>query len=104
MPRISLLSQVFNAQDDTSDLELVALELEAESEGKFEMNEDTDPFSDLFGTKINKYWKPQKKDQHASQIDVAKRANLFNEIFNYIHMTRCRTLFSLAWYNDLIYA
>lgn len=103
MPKIGSLSQVLHAQDNTSDSEFVASKSGAKSESKCEMNENADPFSDFFITMISKHWKQQKKDQNISQIDVAKRANLFNEILNYIYVARCRRLFSLAWFDDLTY-
>lgn len=40
----------------------------------------------------------------ANKSDLQKRANLPNEIFDYIHVALCTRLFSLAWYNDMIYA
>lgn len=76
------MSQVLNAQNDLSDSESVVSESGAESEGEFEMDEEFDPFADIFGTEANKHWKQRKKDQHASQTNVAKRANLPNEIFD----------------------
>lgn len=46
---------------------------------------------------------PKKKKQ-ASQTNAAKRAKFPNKIFNYIHIAQCQRLFSLGWYNNLIYA
>ena len=35
---------------------------------------------------------------------MAKGANISNEIFDYIHVSKYKNLFSLAWYADLTYA
>lgn len=47
--------------------------------------------------------KKAKKDKQTSRIDEKKRENLANEIFDYIHIAWYRRLFSLAWYDDMIY-
>lgn len=39
----------------------------------------------------------------ALKIDIAKQANLFNKIFDYIYMAKCKRLFLLIWYNDETY-
>lgn len=41
--------------------------------------------------------------KQASKTDAQKRANLPEEIFDYIHIAKCRRLFSLTWYDDPTY-
>lgn len=71
MPKISSLSHFFNAQADSSDLKLMALELvasksEAKSESEFEINKDADHFSNFFRTKTNWTSEKTKKNQYTS--------------------------------------
>ena len=37
-------------------------------------------------------------------MNATKRSRLPNKIFNYIHVARCQKLFSLAWYDNMMYA
>ena len=46
----------------------------------------------------------KKNEKKANKSDAEKRANLSNEIFDYIHVAPCRRLFLLAWYDDMTYA
>lgn len=45
----------------------------------------------------------KKIKKQAFIINVYKRANLANKIFNYIYKAKCCWFFSLAWYNDFTY-
>lgn len=55
LPKICLLSQVINTKNDLIDSKYITLESTAESKCKFEIDEEIDHFSDLFGIKTNKY-------------------------------------------------
>ncbi len=99
LPKVSLLSQIIYAQNDYSNLESIV-----ESEAKFEINNKADLLSELFYIKINKEQRQQKKHKQESQTNAAKHTKLLNKIFDYIYVAKCRRSFSLAWYNDLIYA
>lgn len=99
LPKTSLLSQVLNVKDELSESESVA-----ESECDLELDEEADLFSGMLASDADQNRRHQKKDLQANQTDAAKRTKLPNEIFDYIHVARCRRLFSLAWYEDLTYA
>ncbi len=99
LPKVSPLSQVLIAQDDCSDLESIA-----GTEAEFKINDEADLLSELFFTEVDEEQRQRKKDKQANQTDAAKRAKLPNEIFDYIYVARCRCLFALAWYDNLIYA
>ena len=81
-----------NAKDKLSDLESGA-----ESEGDFELDEKANPFSGILASDADQNQRQRKKELKANETDAAKRAKLPNEIFDYIHVARCRRLFSLAW-------
>lgn len=99
LPKTSPLSQVLNAEDELSESESVA-----ESECDLELDADADLFSGMLASDADQNRRQQKKELQANQTDAAKRSKLPNEIFDYIHVARCRRLFSLAWYEDLTYA
>lgn len=86
---------------DTSDAELI-VESIAESEAA-NLDNDVDLIATLFATEADKGKIKKKKDEKTKQTDTAKRANIPNKIFDYIHVARHRRLFSLAWYNYLTY-
>lgn len=48
--------------------------------------------------------KRQSRKRSSNKTDAEKRRNLPDEIFEYIHVARCRRLFSLVWYDDMTYA
>lgn len=103
----SPLSAVTTAQDDhESDTESVVGSVVdsvgSETDG-FDM-EDADLFSRLIITDADENQLKKKKARQTSKSDAQKRANLPDEIFNYIHVARCRRLFALAWYGDMTYA
>ena len=41
--------------------------------------------------------------KQASKTNAHKRVSLHSEIFDYINMAKCQRLFSLTWYDDIIY-
>lgn len=41
--------------------------------------------------------------KQASKTNAQKQTSLPDEIFDYIHITKCQQLFLLAWYNDATY-
>lgn len=58
---------------------------------------------DLLSTEAETSSHIKKMNKKASSTDAQKRANLPDEIFDYIHVAKCRRLFSLNWYNDSTY-
>ena len=102
----SPLSAVTTAQDDhESDTESVVgsvVDSGFEADG-LDMK-DADLFSRLIITDADENQLKKKKARQTSKSDAQKRANLPDEIFNYLHMARCRRLFALAWYGDMTYA
>ena len=103
--KISPLNQVLNADDDVSDTSSLATS-EAGSETDFDINhnDEADLISGVLATEVNETHFNRKKERKISKSDAAKRANLPNEIFDYIYVARCRRLYSLAWYDDMTYA
>lgn len=99
LPKTSSLSQIVNAEDSLSNLEFVA-----ESERDFKLNEQADLFSRMLASDADQNQRQQKEEFKANKTDAVKRGKLLNEIFDYIHVARCQTPFSLAWYNNLTYA
>lgn len=104
----SLLCLVSNAQEeDESDVDSIT-GLQADSFTYSEAEgydiEDADLFSGFFITDADENHLKKKKQCHVSKMDAQKRAKLPDEIFDYIHVARCRRLFSLAWYGDMMYA
>lgn len=96
----SSLSQMLNMEEE----ELSDLESVAGSECDLELDEEVDLFSRILASDADQNRRQQKKEQQTNLTDTAKRATLLNEIFDYIHIARCRRLFSLAWYDNLTYA
>ena len=45
----------------------------------------------------------EKKQHESNKLYIAKQANLSKIIFGYMHVTRCKQLFSLACYHNLTY-
>ena len=99
LPKTSPLSQVLNAEDDLSDAESIA-----GSEADFEYDEEANLFSGILASDADQDRRERKKELRTSQTNATKRSRLPNEIFDYIHVARCRRLFSLAWYDDMTYA
>ncbi|MCJ1348467.1 hypothetical protein MMC31_006699 [Peltigera leucophlebia] len=104
----SPLSQMTTARDTNgSDTESAAGSVTS-SVADFEADgfdlEDADLFSGLIITDADENQLKKKKARQASKSDAQKRANLPDEIFDYIHVARCKRLFSLAWYGDMTYA
>lgn len=64
---------------------------------------DMDQSFSTLSTEAEEEAKRQKKAEKGGQSDAKKRANLPDEIFDYIHTAQCRRLFSLAWYDDMTY-
>lgn len=62
-----------------------------------------DQLLDLLSTEAETSSLSKKMKKQASKTDAQKRANLPEEIFDYMHVAKCRRLFSLAWYDDLTY-
>lgn len=52
--------------------------------------------SALFGTEVKEEQQSKQAQKKVNKSNVAKQANLANEILDYIHITKCRHLFSLA--------
>ena len=82
--------------DEVSDTESIA-----GSEQEFD-EPDTENLLLLATEREDKMVK-KNNEKKANKSDAKKRANLSNEIFNYIHVTPYRRLFSLAWYDDMTY-
>lgn len=90
--------------DTVSDTESIAdsnAGVEVDAEG--EIN-DSNLLSALLAIEGETEKKKKSAKQQANKTDIQKRANLSDEIFNYIHNAPCRRLFSLAWYDDMTYA
>lgn len=103
--KISQLNQVLNADEDLSDAESVAGSA-AGSEADFDIDDvdEADLISGLLATEADETQLSKKKERKSNKSDAAKRANLSEEIFEYIHVARCRRLYALAWYDDMTYA
>ena len=90
LPKISLLNQVVNANNDLSKSKLIA-----RSETNVDFDKEVDFFLGGLVTNVKQdRFKKKKK---------SKPAKLPNEIFDYIHITQYQKLFSLTLYNDLTY-
>lgn len=63
----------------------------------------TEQLLDLLSTEAKTSSHNKKTKKQAFTTDAQKRANLPDEIFDYIHVAKCRQLFSLAWYDDFTY-
>lgn len=57
----------------------------------------------ILNTETEDASKKKKIAKRISQSDAEKRAQLPDEIFDYIHVAPCRRSFSLAWYDDSTY-
>lgn len=95
--RPSLLSQHVKA-NDVSDLESVA-DLEVD---EF-YNPATTQLFDILTTEAKQEFQARRSKKKTSKSDAKKRAKLPDEIFDYIHVAKCRRLFTLAWYDDKTY-
>ena len=58
----------------------------------------------LFTTDAEEETQTKKTKKRTSASDAEKRVKLPDEIFNYIHITKCQNSFSLDWYDDNTYA
>lgn len=100
-PKVSMkasrLSQVTSVEADIPDADSVAESENADFE-------DEDLIAAFLASEADESRIKKKQDQKAKQTDAAKRAKIPDEIFDYIHVARCRRLFSLAWYDDMTYA
>ncbi len=63
----------------------------------------TEDLLDLLSTEAETSSHNKKMKKKAFSTDAQKRANLLDEIFDYIHIAKCRWRFSLNWYNDSTY-
>lgn len=90
---------MFNADyEDLSESESIVV-----SEANIEFDEETNFFLGALAKNVGQNHSHKKKEKQASRTNVAKYAKYPNKIFDYIHVTCCQRLFSLAWYNDLTY-
>lgn len=96
--RPSPLNQGVDAED-LSDNESVAASMQGDD---FE-DSGTNELFDLLTPEAEEVSRNKKHKKKASQTDAAKRANLPDEIFDCIHVAKCRRLFSLAWYDNETY-
>lgn len=104
-PKPSPLSQVLSADANTDAEDISESESVVGSDADFDIIPGNDESMDgLLATDAEKARKKAKKDQQTSRTSEKKREMLADEIFDYIHVARCRRLFSLAWYDDLTYA
>ena len=88
--------------EDLSDGESVASSEYRKAEDEFN-DPATNQLFDILSTEAEVESQTKKKKKQVSKGDVEKRANLLDEIFDYIHTAKCRRLFSLAWYDDKTY-
>ena len=110
---ISRMNQVLNADNNVTNADLDA-GLEAGSEvgsgacsgADFDLDDadKADLVSGVPATKADKSRISKKKEGRSNKSDAAKRANLPDEMFEYIHVAQCQRLYSLAWYDDMTYA
>lgn len=63
----------------------------------------TDQLFDLLTTDGENKTRSKKSRKRESKTNAAKRENLPDKIFDYIHIAQCRRLFSLASYDDQTY-
>lgn len=98
--KASSLSQVCNVDEE----EISESESIIGSEADFDNIDDDDVMATLLATDAEGSRNKAKKDQQTNRTNEKKRENLADEIFDYIHVARCRRLFSLAWYDDMTYA
>lgn len=95
----SLLGAVITAQDNHESNTKSVMNLVVDS--SFEVNRDL--FSKLIITDADENKLTILKARQINNSDAQKRANLPNEIFNYIYLVYCKNLFALAWYSDMTY-
>ncbi|MCJ1470688.1 hypothetical protein MMC07_009335 [Pseudocyphellaria aurata] len=89
-----------SAEDNDSDAESVA---KSEALGtKFDVNKE-EFVANIVETVADDRQAEYAIAKKAGSTDASNRANMPDEIFDYIHVVRCRQLFSLAWYDDLTY-
>ena len=88
--------------EDLSDGESVASSEYRKAEDEFN-DPATNQLFDILSTEAEVESQTKKKKKQVSKGDVEKRANLLDEIFDYIHTAKYRRLFSLAWYDDETY-
>ena len=103
--KTSPLNQILNVDDDVFNTSLLAA-LEAGSETDFDINynDKADLISGFLAIEADETHFNQKKERKISKSEAAKRANLPDEIFDYIYVVRCQRLYSQAWYDDMTYA
>lgn len=87
---------------DASDNDSVQDSGNEEPENEFH-DQATEQLFDLISTEAESHSQSQKMKKQASKTNAQKRASLPDEIFDYIHVAKCRRLFSLAWYDDATY-
>lgn len=79
LAKVSSLSQITNVNADISDAKSIA-------ESEATNFKDIDPIVTLLASGIDEGRVNKRKDQKAKQTNVAKRAKIPDEIFNYIHV------------------
>lgn len=99
MPKTSRLGQIVNDEDKLSDSKSIA-----KLNSDFELDEEANLFSGILALDVDQNQRQRKKELKANKTDTAKQVKLLNEIFDYIHIAKCQKLFSLAWYDNLMYA
>ena len=97
--KASPLSCETNAED-SSDAESLA---SSDVDKDFDDSETNQLFA-LFATEAEEESLAKKAKKRTSATDAEKRAKLPDDIFSYIHIAKCRQLFSLDWYDDTTYA
>lgn len=78
-----------------------AVGFDIENKNKSNIN-NSELLSTLFSTE-DESKNLKKFKQKANKTDLQKRTNLLDKIFNYIYYAPYQYLFSLAWYDDIIY-
>lgn len=97
VPKPSPLSQIATVDEVESDVDSAGSGMDTDLE-EFD-HADSDLLSALLGTEAEE----KKSGRRVSKSDAAKRAQLPDELSDYIHAVKYRRLYSLACYDDTTY-
>lgn len=94
--KTSPLTQVASAEDDVPDTDSVAFTEASGAEYEYDLDVEEDFLANVFATEAEERHTKHRIAKMRASADASTRANIPDEIFDYIHVARCRRLFSLA--------
>lgn len=95
---------MYNADKNSSNTKSIAgSTINLETNFNIKNIDKIDLISGLIVIEANETQLSKKKKYKNNKLNTAKRANLSKKNFEYIHIAKCRKLYTRAQYNDITY-